>query len=32
VAEIRWHETLEGALKEGRETGRPVFIDFWYKG
>ena len=27
--EIRWHTSLESALKESRRSGKPVFADFY---
>src|SRR5690606_7706577 len=27
--EVRWHHTLDAALKESESTGKPIFVDFY---
>lgn len=32
MGEIRWERDFEAALAKARQTGKPIFNDFWFDG
>jgi thiol:disulfide interchange protein len=32
MGEIRWETELDAALAKARQSGKPVFLDFWFDG
>lgn len=32
MTDLRWIRDFEAALRKARDTGRPVYHDFWFEG